>query len=113
MMKITRQKGVTCFNEEKVVFLHKLIKERDFTTISRAFKAIGHKKRLAVLYLISQGELCVCDLANAMVSPLPTVSQYLKILKDGGLIEDRQDKKFIIYHLTDLGRKIIEGFLNE
>ena len=113
MSEILKQKGCTCFNLDKVKLLIELKSEMDFTVMSKVFKAVGHEKRLTVLYLISKESLCVCDLANTMESPVSTMSQYLRILKEAGLIYDEQQHKFLIYKLTELGNKVIGKFIYE
>jgi DNA-binding transcriptional ArsR family regulator len=118
MAKTNKQSTCVCFNEDKVNHLRELMSEVDFTARAKVHKAVGHPRRMLTLYLISkgeecEGELCVCDLAQTLDSPVPTVSQYLRILKDAGLIYDEQNHKFLIYKLTDMGRKVLGGLDDE
>lgn len=36
------------------------------------------------------------------------LSYHLKILKDAGLVEFRKERNFLIYRLTNLGRKVLK-----
>ena len=100
--------AITCFNTEKVNRLSDRLKHLNVLTLSEAFKAVGHEHRLELLIVLgSEDECCVCDLANTFNSPVPTMSQYLKILKSAKLIDSRMDGKFIYYSLTDLGRQLV------
>lgn len=110
MTDAVKTKQCVCFNTEKVNKLQQLYGDQDFKQLSVVYKAIGHEKRLQVLFLISKGELCVCDLAQTMKTPISTVSQYLRILKHAGLIYDDQVHKFLYYKLTDLGSQVVGGF---
>jgi len=106
-MEEKKQKQCVCFNDEKVTRLQNLYGGVDVKAQANIYKALGHEKRLQVLYLISKGELCVCDLAQTMEIPVSTVSQYLRILKQAGLIYDKPVHKFLYYKLTDLGLKMV------
>lgn len=110
---VKKQEQCVCFNEAKVKGLQELYGTIDFKIWANIFKAIGHERRLQVLYLIGKGELCVCDLAQTMDVPVSTVSQYLRILKQAGLIYDHQVHKFLYYKLTELGAKLIGDVTNE
>ena len=102
-----------CFNTEKVDKLRGKYGDKDFKTSANIFKAVGHERRLKALYLIGQGDLCVCDLAHTMDTPVSTMSQYLRILKQAKLIVDHQVHKFLYYNLTDLGRQIVGDMVDE
>jgi len=36
------------------------------------------------------------------------LSYHLKLLKEAGLVDSKKDKNFLIYRLTDLGRKVLD-----
>jgi len=112
-MMVEKQEQCVCFNEGKVVGLQELYGGIDYKVWANIFKAVGHERRLQVLYLIGKGDLCVCDLAQTMEVPVSTVSQYLRILKQAGLIYDHQVHKFLYYKLTDLGKKLIGDMEDE
>ena len=107
---VTAQSGTTCFNEQKVLRLQTALKGTDFSQASSVYKALAHEKRLTVLHLLKlENELCVCDIANTMTSPVPTISQYLKILKGAGLIVQRIHGKYIYYTLTETGHEYADA----
>lgn len=66
------------------------------------FKALSDETRLKILKLLENGELCVCDIVNALNTIQPKISFHLNILKDAGLIIDRRQGKWIRYKLNDL-----------
>jgi DNA-binding transcriptional ArsR family regulator len=70
-------------------------------------KALANEHRLAILYALGQGELCVGDLAEALDIPLHKVSQHLRILKERMLVEPRKVGQTVYYSITN--PKFIEG----
>lgn len=94
-----------CFNESKIERLRKSAQAVSFDDEEIIYKALSNKNRLAVLQVLSLEPCCVCDLAHVLESPVPTISQYLRVLKGAGLIEAEKAGKFIIYSLTSLGTK--------
>ncbi|MCP5537710.1 MAG: winged helix-turn-helix transcriptional regulator [Akkermansiaceae bacterium] len=89
-----------CLNTSKVDRLKKELAENAFVDIAVIYKALSHPSRLQVLYLLSLEPCCVCDLSHVMGIPVPTASQYLRILRKAGLVDFKKDGKFIIYSLT-------------
>lgn len=100
---ITMKTVIECFNRSKIERLKKDIQACSFNKSAAIYKALSNQSRLAVLQVLSREPCCVCDLAHVLECPVPTVSQYLKILKGAGLIQAEKSGKFIIYSLTLLG----------
>ncbi|MEM4188568.1 MAG: metalloregulator ArsR/SmtB family transcription factor [Candidatus Hadarchaeum sp.] len=71
-------------------------------------QAISHPTRLRILRALEINELCVCVFVNLMKIKYSKLSYHLKILKDAGLVEFRKEKNFLIYRLTNLGRKVLK-----
>lgn len=65
------------------------------------FKVVGDETRMKILCAISEGELCVNDIASAVGMTKSAVSHQLKLLKDEALIKPRRDGKNIFYSLDD------------
>jgi ArsR family transcriptional regulator, arsenate/arsenite/antimonite-responsive transcriptional repressor len=74
--------------------------------------AIADPTRLRILNLVLGGELCVCDIVNALRIPQPTVSRHLAYLRRAGLVEARRAGLWIHYKLaapqTMFHKKLIE-----
>ncbi|MBC7218830.1 MAG: winged helix-turn-helix transcriptional regulator [Hadesarchaea archaeon] len=71
-------------------------------------RAISHPTRLRILRALRINELCVCVLVYLMRMKYSKLSYHLKILKDAGLVEFRKDRNFLIYKITDLGKKVLK-----
>ncbi len=70
-------------------------------------KALASEHRLAILYALSDGELCVGDLAAALGISVHNVSQHLRILKERLLVCSRKEGQTVYYSITNL--KFIQG----
>jgi len=64
------------------------------------FKALSDETRLRILKLLEGGELCVCDITDALRISQPNVSFHLSLLKEAGLIKDRRDGRWMYYSLN-------------
>jgi ArsR family transcriptional regulator len=62
-------------------------------------KALADPLRLQVIEALSGGERCVCDLASALELGQSKLSFHLKVLKQAGLLADRQQGRWIYYSL--------------
>ena len=66
-----------------------------------ALKVLANEDRLLLLCQLSQGEMCVGDLEQALDIRQPTLSQQLGVLRAEGVVETRRDGKRIFYSLAD------------
>jgi len=65
------------------------------------FKVVGDESRMKIICTISDGEICVNDIAGSIGMTKSAVSHQLKLLKDEGLVKARRDGKNIFYSLDD------------
>jgi len=89
--------GITC-RETEHTLREKLL---DVAGLSELFRALSDETRTKILYLLSQQELCVCDLAHVLDMTLPAVSHHLRLLKTMRLVRSRRDGKQVFYALDD------------
>ena len=62
-------------------------------------KALADPLRLQVMEALSGGERCVCDLTGDLGLAQSKLSFHLKVLKEAGLLADRQEGRWIYYRL--------------
>jgi ArsR family transcriptional regulator len=74
---------------------------------SDVFQSVGDPIRLSVLYALSMAPLCVCVLKQIVKIADSKLSYHLASLRSAGLIAQRYEGRFIIYSITDSGRKIV------
>lgn len=73
----------------------------DVAGLSELFKVLADETRTRILHLLSERELCVCDLALILEMSLPAVSHHLRLLKIMRLVSFRRDGKQVFYSLDD------------
>jgi ArsR family transcriptional regulator len=66
------------------------------------YAALADQTRLRLLYLIRNGEVCVCHLQNVLRTNQPKVSRHLAYLRRSSLVEARRDGKWSYYRLKKL-----------
>lgn len=85
--------------------------QKSFYQLSNILALAGNEVRLKMIYLLEEErELCPCDLADILGMSIPAVSQHLRKLKDGNIVETRKDGQTIYYSLTQENIKILKPF---
>ena len=80
-----------------------VIAEKNVLAASQAsglLKALADPLRMEVIESLSEGECCVCDLMEKTGLAQSRLSFHLKVLKDAGLITDRQSTRWVVYKLN-------------
>src|SRR4030042_5566369 len=65
------------------------------------FKALSEEMRLRMMMLLTQGELCVCDLMFVLDEPQSKVSRHLAYLKHSGLTNSKRAGVWMHYWLKE------------
>ncbi len=68
---------------------------------ARALKAISHPLRLKILCIVSDQEVCVQDIVDAVGTSQSNISQHLAILRDKGVLTTRKDANRVFYRVAD------------
>lgn len=68
--------------------------------MSESLKLLSDKSRLTILALLREQEMCVCDLVEILETTQPNVSQHLKKLRIGGLINETKRRQWVYYSLN-------------
>lgn len=85
-----------------------------FSKLSDVYALVGNEVRLKMVYLLHQEkELCPCDLSDILEMTNPAVSQHLKKLKEGGLLQTRKEGQTIFYSLTQEGVKLLTPIFHQ
>ncbi|MFC1526869.1 ArsR/SmtB family transcription factor [Candidatus Latescibacterota bacterium] len=64
------------------------------------FRACADATRLRILYILCEGELCVCELVDVLQMAQGKVSRHLAQLRQAGLVRDRREGVWIHYSLA-------------
>ena len=74
----------------------------------KVFTALSDKTRLRILNLLSEGELCVCDIIKVLKEPQSKVSRHLAYLRGVGLVQGRKEGLWMHYRLSKPAAKLHE-----
>ncbi|MEW6773112.1 MAG: metalloregulator ArsR/SmtB family transcription factor [Bacteroidota bacterium] len=106
---------ITCIRSEanlnQIKECQQVIKNftKEIHTLSNIFMLIGNDVRLKILFLLEkEKELCPCDIADILGMTVPAISQHLRKLKDGHLIQSRRKGQTIYYSLNNTHLNIIK-----
>ncbi len=62
-------------------------------------KALSDPTRLRIVAALRRGEVCVCELAEALELSQSTLSSHLQVIRQAGLVSTRKRGKWIYYDL--------------
>jgi ArsR family transcriptional regulator len=65
------------------------------------FRALGDERRLCLLALLAQREMCVTEVTERLKDNLPAISQRLKLLRAERIVVARRQGKHVFYSLAD------------
>ena len=69
--------------------------------VAELFKVCGDTTRASIICTLSDGELCVCDIANRLGMSSSAISHQLRILKHTRILRSRREGKSVLYALDD------------
>lgn len=76
-------------------------------------KALADPIRLQVIEALGGGERCVCELTDELGLAQSKLSFHLKVLKEAGLLADRQSGRWVYYQLQPEALEQLRGWLAE
>ncbi|MCB2411015.1 ArsR/SmtB family transcription factor [Hymenobacter lucidus] len=86
--------------------------EPSLAALAAVLSLAGNEVRLKILFLLAQEQqLCVCDLADVLQMNVSAVSQHLRKLKDGGVVQALKVGQTVFYTPTTALRPIVEPLL--
>ena len=69
------------------------------TDLVLAAKALADPTRVRILAALRPGELCVCELSDALQVTQSTLSTHLQVIRDASLVRTRREGKWVYYAL--------------
>lgn len=75
--------------------------DESFGRAARMLHAAGDEARLRLMIRLSEGEMCVTEIAAESGEGMSTISQRLKVLRSEGLVVGRREGKHVYYSLAD------------
>ena len=81
--------------------------------ISNLLVSFSDPFRLEIIELMMDGEVCVCDIMKLTKLSQSRISYHIKILKEAGLIADRQEGRWVYYSLNKESLFLIKEWIIE
>lgn len=82
-------------------------------TTTDAFNAVAEPRRRAILRLLAGGERAVNDLVSELRLPQPQVSKHLRVLREVGAVQVRDEGRQRLYRLDGRALKPIYDWVKE
>lgn len=83
--------------------------KKNIDSQSKVFALLGSEVRFRIVYLLlNNKELCVCDFCDILEMNQSAISQHLRKLKDGGILENKREKLAIFYFIPDSMKEKIQ-----
>ena len=72
-----------------------------YEEIESFLKIASDNTRLRILYSLVEKEMCVCELQEELDASQSLISHQLRVLRDGGFVNQRKHGKHRYYSLSD------------
>ena len=87
--------------------------DEHFFDLAEFFSVMGDSTRIKILYLLFEGEMCVCDISEKLSMSMSAISHQLRVLKNAHLVKFRKSGKSVLYSLDDDHVKNIINMANQ
>lgn len=77
-----------------------------------AVRGLSDPTRVRILWALRSGELCVCELCDALEVTQSTLSTHLQRVRASGLVTTRREGRWTYYALRDSGRVLLDALTN-
>jgi DNA-binding transcriptional ArsR family regulator len=82
-------------------------------TTTDAFNAVAEPRRRQIVDLLADGERSVNELVQLLGLPQPQVSKHLRVLREVGVVEVREDGRQRLYRLNGQALKPIHDWVKD
>lgn len=79
--------------------------------LERQLKALSDARRLRIVNLLLQGEVCGCDIGDVLHLSQPNISQHLAYLRHAGLVSSRREGYRVYYRLVEKCDRVLSGLI--
>lgn len=74
-----------------------------------AAKGLADPTRVRALAALREGELCVCEMSDALELTQSTLSTHLRVVREAGLVRTRKEGKWVYYALEPEAKRLIRA----
>jgi ArsR family transcriptional regulator, arsenate/arsenite/antimonite-responsive transcriptional repressor len=76
-------------------------------------RALADPTRVRIVAALRNGELCVCELVDALGISQSSLSSHLQICRQSGVVTTRKERRWIYYSLSTRYKPLIERIFSE
>ena len=76
-------------------------------------RVLGDPTRVRIVAALRNGELCVCELVDALGISQSSLSSHLQICRQAGVVSTRKESRWIYYSLSTRFGRLIERIFSE
>ena len=81
--------------------------------LTKILNLAGNEVRYKILYLLhTENKLCVCDMSDILEMNVSAVSQHLRKLKDGNIIDSNKEAQTVFYYINPDMIDVIESLFS-
>lgn len=95
-------------DHETMGTLQSIVDDNDLDRALEIFEALADERRVRVMQLLGESELCVCDLVAVFDIEYSKLSYHLKKLKEADLVAANRDGNYVTYRPTERGEDVID-----
>ena len=79
-----------------------MVNHKDLYKLHADFcKFMANPKRIEILFLLGEKEMCVDEIASEMNVNVPNISQHLSIMRERGVVDVRREGTKMYYRLSN------------
>ena len=87
--------------------------DKSYGSYASFMKALSDETRVKIYHMLSQGELCACNILEEFNITQPTLSYHMKILSESGLVDSRRDGVWMKYSINKDGLNLLKNLFND
>lgn len=72
----------------------------ELAQVADLLQVLAEPRRLRILYLLTQREMCVCEVLDELGISQPLASHHLRVLQEAGLIRSRRQAQYVFYSIV-------------
>ncbi|MFB6151192.1 MAG: ArsR/SmtB family transcription factor [Haloarculaceae archaeon] len=95
-------------DEDTMQRLEDIAADSDAEPALTIFKALADERRIRIMRLLDESEVCVCDLVEVFDIEYSKLSYHLKKLKEADLVAADRNGNYVTYRPTERGETVIE-----
>ncbi len=83
-----------------------------FQDLVKLAKSLSDPNRVRIVEALRSGELCVCELCDALDLTQSTLSTHLQVIRAAGIVRSRKEGKWSYYALTPEAAMVVDDWFH-